>query len=144
MDPIEGGSANDYDYAEADPINQFDLTGTHCSGKKYNAGKHDHSYCKAWRGMRGLPEQDQMLRVIARCAPRGSRKLLYEFSGAPPMNAIRRLIGSMMKIFQRNRAEHPVLHGLGVVFGIILMGTSLGGLMEADYGFASNDGCNVP
>jgi RHS repeat-associated protein len=27
MDPIEGASANDYDYANADPINQYDLNG---------------------------------------------------------------------------------------------------------------------
>jgi RHS repeat-associated protein len=30
VDPIEGGSANDYDYANADPINQFDLDGSWC------------------------------------------------------------------------------------------------------------------
>lgn len=30
VDPIEGGSANDYDYANADPRNQFDLDGTWC------------------------------------------------------------------------------------------------------------------
>lgn len=27
VDPIEGGSANDYDYANADPVNQIDLSG---------------------------------------------------------------------------------------------------------------------
>ena len=29
VDPIEGGSANDYDYVNGDPVNGFDLTGTH-------------------------------------------------------------------------------------------------------------------
>ena len=28
--PVEGGSANDYDYANGDPINNFDLTGLYC------------------------------------------------------------------------------------------------------------------
>lgn len=33
-DPVLGGSANAYDYANQDPINNFDLTGEKCSGKK--------------------------------------------------------------------------------------------------------------
>jgi hypothetical protein len=28
VDPVEGGSANDYDYVEGDPVNGFDLAGT--------------------------------------------------------------------------------------------------------------------
>ena len=30
VDPVEGGSANDYDYANGDPVNNFDLDGERC------------------------------------------------------------------------------------------------------------------
>jgi RHS repeat-associated protein len=37
VDPVEGGSANDYDYVMGEPINQFDLDGKYClSGKNKN------------------------------------------------------------------------------------------------------------
>ena len=37
VDPIDGGSCNDYDYTCADPVNQFDLSGLWCVfGKNKN------------------------------------------------------------------------------------------------------------
>ena len=73
VDPVEGGSANDYDYVEGDPVNKFDLNGTDvCSGKSrrhtpYNfRSKHHgqvHLRCgwydrrtgrgEGWRGIEG-------------------------------------------------------------------------------------------
>lgn len=41
-DPVRGGSANAYDYANQDPINQFDLTGE----DSCNA-RHPHPPCAA-------------------------------------------------------------------------------------------------
>lgn len=46
-DPIEGGSANDYEYAAGDPVNNFDLTGTKCIGSKWWVSR-----CKAARQAR--------------------------------------------------------------------------------------------
>jgi RHS repeat-associated protein len=33
-DPVEGGSANAYEYAGGDPVNNFDLTGEKCEGSQ--------------------------------------------------------------------------------------------------------------
>jgi RHS repeat-associated protein len=37
VDPVEGGSANDYDYVDGDPVNNLDLSGTYCvTGRNKN------------------------------------------------------------------------------------------------------------
>jgi RHS repeat-associated protein len=42
VDPVVGGSANDYDYAKQDPINQFDLDGNVTDGDN---GRRRQSFC---------------------------------------------------------------------------------------------------
>lgn len=39
VDPVEGGSANDYDYVAGDPVNQFDLDGQLCLLGRNKGGK---------------------------------------------------------------------------------------------------------
>jgi RHS repeat-associated protein len=47
VDPVEGGSANDYDYVAGDPINRFDLAGTAMSCSK------NRSLCRKYRALGG-------------------------------------------------------------------------------------------
>ncbi|MFP3964434.1 PA14 domain-containing protein [Actinomadura fulvescens] len=51
-DPITGGSANNYDYANADPINSLDLTGTHpdcgaCASGEYEGYEKEKARAEA-------------------------------------------------------------------------------------------------
>jgi len=50
-DPVPGGSANPYDYADQDPVNSFDLEGT-CSTKKNCAAARRRATAKARQAVR--------------------------------------------------------------------------------------------
>ncbi len=71
QDPVEGGSANDYDYVNADPINQFDLNGLFCM-----TGKNPNGSCRSLaRGTK---------RVVKRAATKKNlTKVTYAALAAP-------------------------------------------------------------
>lgn len=83
-DPIEGGSANDYDYADADPNNNFDLNGEFCTTgvartqrwttRDANGKVHRHSkqICRSMtRGFGSIPAK----RICARVPRRRGRRI---------------------------------------------------------------------
>lgn len=53
-DPIPGGSANDYDYANQDPINQYDLSGEGPNCKKKQTKKFEAYYCDVRKRNKGM------------------------------------------------------------------------------------------
>jgi RHS repeat-associated protein len=57
-DPVRGGSANAYDYANQDPINGFDLDGNmSCKSRRKCAREHQQGKAKARRDIRGIMAQ---------------------------------------------------------------------------------------
>jgi RHS repeat-associated protein len=63
-DPVEGGSANDYDYADGDPINQLDLDGRLTKGMGSGRSWRD------WFRERGIPRSRWQRSGIGRSQPR--------------------------------------------------------------------------
>ncbi|WP_203908082.1 PA14 domain-containing protein [Rhizocola hellebori] len=57
VDPVEGGSANDYDYVGGDPVNSFDLAGDCMFGRRgkdhRRRDRHGHRIGKDRRGCKG-------------------------------------------------------------------------------------------
>lgn len=64
VDPVPGGSANAYEYAAGDPINNFDLTGERCRGKKKCARA-------VQRAKKRVRQQIARVRALARQARAG-------------------------------------------------------------------------
>jgi hypothetical protein len=72
-DPVKGGSANAYDYANQDPVNQFDLTGEYACNlkKKRNCGAWS-SWNKFGRKTARKARQHHVPSAVS-CAPAGCR-----------------------------------------------------------------------
>lgn len=51
VDPVEGGSANDYDYSNADPVNESDLNGTCSTNNKGWGARLRNARCRASNGI---------------------------------------------------------------------------------------------
>jgi RHS repeat-associated protein len=60
-DPVKGGSANAYDYADQDPLNNFDLEGN-CSTKKACAAARKRARTKVHRVIHGIKARMQKIR----------------------------------------------------------------------------------
>jgi hypothetical protein len=62
VDPIEGGSLNNYDYANQDPINVYDLSGECPSCRERTGARPDDEEGLAARGAKPLRER---MRIVA-------------------------------------------------------------------------------
>jgi RHS repeat-associated protein len=66
-DPVAGGSANAYDYSNADPVNQFDLSGESPGGSDCYSG-YAGCQCKMWAHMaKGSKRGTLFLTVVRKC-----------------------------------------------------------------------------
>jgi RHS repeat-associated protein len=68
-DPVEGGSANDYDYVNGDPINNFDINGDYCLT---GVARHETVRYKDKHG-HWKTRQKEICRSITRGAARNAR-----------------------------------------------------------------------
>jgi RHS repeat-associated protein len=105
-DPIFGGSANPYDYANQDPINEFDLEGT-CSTKKKCAAKRKREVAKAHSRIDRIRDRMREAR-----AARAERRRLGGFDvpeilpwEEEAQEALRKVDNSLIDIFTKDCGE---------------------------------------
>jgi len=101
-DPIEGGSANDYDYTNADPVNGRDLDGNCKTHHKGAWGYVRSARCRASHGVRRSN----------RLAKRGSRAYLNW--GAQNRRAVRSGVSRAYRATRRAAARYYGSPDVGV------------------------------
>ena len=82
-DPIFGGSDNPYDYANQDPINNFDLNGEKCAGSKAWVER-----CKAKKTINWMKRSNKNRGIIMRFKTRAAAE---HFAHSLSRNAIQKL-----------------------------------------------------
>ena len=65
-DPVRGGSANAYDYANQDPVNNYDLTGERCSGRRSCAKARRRANRQRRRAKRGVRRSIARVNTLVR------------------------------------------------------------------------------
>jgi RHS repeat-associated protein len=86
IDPIDGGSLNTYDYADQDPINNYDLDGTTPWGPCNAYGSRGQASCMATA--RGDWCNGGNARDFAACYPNGPASLDFNIIAATPFGGI--------------------------------------------------------
>ncbi|MFK0247789.1 PA14 domain-containing protein [Amycolatopsis azurea] len=170
VDPVPGGSANDYDYTNADPVNTFDLDGE-CAKKKRNKKKsrckqHPKGEAEHLSGKRQSTKEKhqagQKAKKMSKGGEKGDKRRGYVKSGkgggktqatkgggrADPSASAESLRKSLNSIVNSLRRLLNALNGLAAFFRVPMAGRvggarSSGGGMGVDGGRGGGNGRGV-
>ena len=125
-DPVEGGSANDYDYVSGDPVNNFDVAGTYCV-----TGKNKNGSCRSVSRGGG-----HVARTVGRGAVRGARVSAHSVRDWITDNrALVRTAANTLSIVS-------TLSAFGCIGGVGCVVSGVAGGAAAGLYFASRDPAN--